>query len=170
MERWDSIGSQFGLPPSSELRALPPPVFQPFPSLDELAAAPPEAAGPRDTGLFEGLLGSRAEAVYVDALEFPEKYEDGVKELLAELVQTQRAPTAAERAILDKAVLDFLATPRPRAERPKPPAPKKLDIRDLPKEELRELAGAAQGHDPHDVVGADVLPVDESGHNPFWWL
>lgn len=165
MERWDSFASQYSLPLSSEMQGLPPPVFQPFPSLDELAAAPPESAR-REVGLFEGMLGDRAEAMYVDALEHPEKYDDGMKALLEDLVHRMRKPTDAERARLDAAVLDFVATPRPKSERPKPPPPKKLDVRDLPDADARR--GGDDGRE--GGAGRDVLPTDETDRPAFWWL
>lgn len=167
MERWDSIASQFSLPLSSEMQGLPPPVFQPFPTVDELVAAPPESAR-REVGLFEGVLGDRAEAIYVDVLEHPEKYEEGLREVAHDLVVRNRKPRDDERAMLDRAVLDFMATPRPKAERPKPPPPKKLDVRDLP----REDAGGSTDNDggAGHGSGRDVVPTDETDRPAFWWL
>lgn len=160
-ERWDSIASQFGLPLSSELTGLPPVAFQKFPTVQELAASdPPASPGTRPTGLFEELLQSRPEAIYIDLLDHPEKFEDGVKELVEELVTKKRELSDRERDLLNRAVLDFLAKPKEKVA-PKPipkKAVEKLEMDELLTEELAEIDDA-----PAAPTATGELPA-------FWWL
>lgn len=152
---WDSIASQYNLPLSSELTALPPVVCPTFPTVAELleTQAPASSSG-KPTGLFEELLQSRPEVLYVDMTEHPEKYEDGVTDLVRELVSSRRELQPEERALLDRAVLDFMASPRPKAERPKKPEPRLT----LPRAD--EAAPV--------VDAPDDLPDGEA--RAFWWL
>lgn len=152
-ERWDSIASQFNLPLSSELTALPPVDFPSFPTVKELATSSETGSPSRPAGLYEELLQSRPEAIYVDVLDHPEKYEDGVKELASELVARRRELTDRERELMNRAVLDFVARPKDRPPAPRPAArasaPAARDDREL------EL-------DPPTTEGNDPPP--------FWWL
>jgi len=162
-ERWDSIASQFNLPLSSELTGLPPVVFPTFPTVQELAASAQLASpGTRPTGLFEELLQSRPEAIYIDILDHPEKFEDGVKELVEELVTHRRELTAQERELMDRAVLDFLAKPK---GQPAPkPMPKKVD-------ERAEMAEALDEELRAEIVEPPAAAAANNGEPPaFWWL
>ena len=67
----------------SELTGLPPQVFPRFPTVVELAASAPPGQSAKPTGLFEELLQSRAEVIYQDLRQHPDKYELGVEELRA---------------------------------------------------------------------------------------
>lgn len=158
MTKWDSIASQFGLPLSSELTGSPPqdsPTFQMLAETDAGAASSSE----RPRGLYEELLQSRPEALYVDTLDHPEKYPEEVRTLVAELVNTRRAPSVEERAMLDLAIIDFVAKPPPKgAERPKPPPPKRIRL-DVPREEMS---------DAFDEEEPEAGPPDTS--KAFWWL
>lgn len=163
-EALDFIASQFGLPLSSELTALPQAVFPPFPKLHELVEAERAPSSSRPKGLFEELLGSRPEAMYLDADAHPEKYEDGALELLRELVATPRELSAAERELLDRSVLAFL-------ERPRPKTPSHAPVREKMSAATFEDDGGADGGDFGLDDGSDVpAPAQGDDPPPFWWL
>lgn len=167
-ERWDSIASQFGLPLSSELTGLPPVAFPSFPTVKELATSTEATSSTRPTGLFEELLQSRPEAIYIDLLDHPEKFEDGVKELVEELVARPRALSDKERDLMNRAVLDFVAKPK---DKPRAPA-KKPEVSRLGMDETlgdEDLATLLAGD-----AGDDDAPIAASSSNgepaPFWWV
>lgn len=148
---------------NSSLAPLPPAPPR-FPSLAELVAEDAAAqtrSTTRPRGLYQELLQSSPDAIYVDSLEHPEKYNDAMLELLRDLANTRRAPTDPERLLLDTAVLDFAASPRPRPEAPKPitqmkPVPK------APK--VEEFSEDAVSSESPDVEGPLTVP------RAFWWL
>lgn len=158
----DSIASQFGLPLSSELKGLPPSAFPKFPALHELVESSTQAsASAKPSGFYEELLGSRPEGLYLDVVDHPEKYEEGVLALTTELVQKPRDLSAPERELLDRAVLSFLEKPRPPL-----PAPAK------------EKKASLQMDDTLDDTPELDMPDNEepaeapSGENAgaFWWV
>lgn len=163
------MASQYNLPSISELTALPPPVSPP--SIQELllGTVGDRSASPssKPSGFYEELMQSRPEALYQDARSAPGKYEEGVTELLEQLVASRREPTAEERARLDAAVLSY-------HERPAPPAPKPktTPVHTQVLSEADEALGErAEGDEP--APGPETtatLPTDETGQNPFWWL
>lgn len=165
-ERWDSIASQFGLPLSSELTGLPPAAFPSFPTVKELAASAADApSSSRPTGLFEELLQSRPEAIYIDTLDHPEKYEEGVGELVRDLVMRSRELTGKERELLNRAVIDLAARPKDK------PAPKK---KAEPKPSLERLA-MEEALDGRDISGPDeaereATPTKGNDLPAFWWV
>ncbi len=117
----DLIALQFGLPLSSELTGLPAAAFPKFPTVGQLAVSIEESTSPnRPTGLFEELLQSRPEALYLDASDHPEKYEDGVLDLARDLVQHKRDLSSEERALLDRAIIDFMAAASKTKPKPLP--------------------------------------------------
>lgn len=152
-KRWDSIASQFNLPLSSELTALPPAVLPTFPTVKQLLEKKALEPSSKPSGLYEELLQSRPEAMFVDTLDHPQKYEGGVPDLLEELTRTRRAPTEEERALLDRAVLDFMTKPRE-----KPPAPKPV-----PRAVLEEPIEPPEAPQAEEAPGGGEM-------KPFWWL
>jgi len=130
---------------------LQPLAFPKFPTVAELVEelGRPASSSDRPRGLFEELLLSRPEELYLDALEHPEKYDPQVLPLTRELISLRRKPTEAERRVLDRAVLDLTEAPRQKAA----PVPRRAPP--PPAERPREAA--------------DPFPELE-GMKPFWWL
>ncbi len=128
---------------------------KPFPNLFELASEDRQSQKvvSRQRGLFEELLG-RPEALFIDSLEFPEKYEEQTSRLLRSLVSGERRledVTAEEMALLDRATVDFASAP--------PPAKKVEQRRTAAPRREAAVAGPVAGED----VPLTELP-------PFWWL
>jgi hypothetical protein len=146
----------------SSLAPLPPSPPR-FPSLAELVAedaASQMRSTVRPRGLYQELLQSNPDAMHVDSLEHPEKYSDSMSELLRDLANTRRAPTEEERLQLDAAVLDFVASPRPRPEAPKPIT----QMRPAPKPAPKEFSEDEVSSESPDVGGPLTVP------RAFWWL
>lgn len=132
-----------------------PPKFPSFVQLAELDRSQPPPA--RSSSVFQALLG-RAEPLYIDSLEHPEKYSPEAVALLGELIAGTKklddlAP--AEQGLLDHATIDFAsATP----EKPRPP----------PQPAPRRAARAVRREpEAEPVAGVDV-PADVQ--QPYWWL
>lgn len=154
MNKPNSSSSKNGFNLFSERNGLKPVVFPSFPTPAELAhaaATVADAPPPKPVGLFEAVLQSRPEAMYEDALEHPDKYEDGVPQLLEDLASSRRATTDTERELLDRAVLDFTrklpAVPKP----PTPPSP----------------PNSPSNYEPGDT---NVFTGPEEEPTAFWWL
>lgn len=127
-----------------------------FPSFSELVgaieSAPPET---KRSGLFLDLVGD-PQVLYQDLLEDPNRYEEGVSNLLQDLTSGQRSIdelSKTEMHLLDRAVLDFNQPKRPRPEPKLAPVPKTKKSRvKLPDEKPPKVIGA-----PRDM-------------EPYWWL
>lgn len=104
--------------------------------------------------MFEQLLLGRPEALYTDALDHKDRYDEPTVELLAELVATQRAPTDRERLLLDQATFDFATTKTAPTDHVKPPPMKKPKKRDEDDEE----------EEPGDAASVPLEAIP-----PFWW-
>lgn len=142
-------------------QVLPPEPPKP-PSLFELVEQPSSTGRP-SVGLFQELLQGRPEAIYLDSLENPDKYDEDLRQLLSELVSTGRRPSFEEHKKLDAAVLTFMEAPRAKAAPPpKPALPKKL-----PEFKRPDFVDSDVGE---EVPGPE--PTLGSGGNPrpFWWL
>jgi hypothetical protein len=148
-----------------------PPAPPKFPSIEELITEQIRASSPdaqrhsrrSRTGMFQELLQSRPEAIYVDSLEHPDKYAEELRALLTELVNTRRQPTSDERLKLDAAVLDFMAAP------PAPRAALKKEqprVTKLPEFKTPDFATHV------DDVAPGPEPALSEGTQPraFWWL
>lgn len=121
-------------------------------SFDSQAALSPYSMPPK--GLFEELLQSRADVLYRDVQQSPDKYAPGLKEILEDMLALHRQPTTEERRQLDLAVYDFNSKPaiKPVAQVQKNQPPRRstpLKWDDEPAEEAGDLL---------------------SGLNPFWWM
>lgn len=143
-------------------QVLPPEPPKP-PALFELVDPPtsPSSMDRPSGGLFQELLQGRPEAMYLDSLDSPDKYDEDLRKLLSELVSTGRRPSFEEHKKLDAAVLTFMEAPRAKAAPPpKPALPKKL-----PEFKRPEFTGGDE-----EVPGPE--PALGSGGNPrpFWWL
>lgn len=105
------------------------------------------------SGLFKGLVGD-PNLLLSDYLKSPEKYEEGVYELLLDLTGGRRTfqdLRPEEQQLLDRSVLDF-STPAKRLAPPPPPAPEP----ESPK--VREI----------EYHEAKAIP-HPSGEIPYWW-
>lgn len=104
---------------------------------------------------------SRPEEMYTDSIEHPEKYDGRVRDLLQELTSARREPTAEERALLDTAVLDFAAKPRPAA-----PAPKKVQPLAKPVEfRTPDFATEVAAESPEEESA-----IPDGQPKAFWWV
>jgi hypothetical protein len=116
----------------------------------------PAASGQRDEGLFSALIGN-PNVLLSDLMENPNKYEDGVYNLLLDLSSNQKDPKSlspTDQDLLNRATLDYNApNRRPPAPVPKPPEPKKVS----PK--AREI----EYHEPVRSPFPGKAP-------PYWWL
>lgn len=155
-KKLDEIASLFGLPTSTEVTGMPS-----LPTLAEMMEEPrsPTSLG-RPKGLFEELLGGNLAALYQDMLLEREKYEPEVVELVQQLMQQKRELTQDERALLDRAVLDFNRRLPVKAAPTKPPTQKKLE---------------PHVEDEHegDLPTRDAIPgvdIPMGVEKPFWWL
>ena len=150
-------------PPPSLPVVMPPEAPKP-PSILALAlepATPPQPA--RGKGLFESLIAD-PRVLFHGLLESPESYENGVSELLQNLVSGRKKRqdlTPQEHSLLDQATVEFAAGKRPQlAGGETPPQPTRQ--RPLTPPEEVELIYSERG--PH-------IPVAEAPTSPpsFWW-
>jgi hypothetical protein len=115
-------------------------------------------------GLFQELMHSRPEPLYVDSTEHPEKYEEGTKELLRDLISSRRPPTPEERKVLDAAVIHYSSPPIPKpapaaAPSKQPVRPKLMDFKSP--DFVTQVAAEA----PAEEAG---IPMSQP--KAFWWL
>jgi hypothetical protein len=111
-----------------------------------------KSPGARSSGLFNGLV-KDPNLLLSDYLKSPEKYEQGVYELLLDLTGGRRKfqdLRPEEQNLLDRSVLDFSAPAR-KPEPPPPPAVKQSPL-------VREI----EYHEP------EAIP-HPSGEIPYWW-
>jgi len=119
-----------GLDFPTKLEPLPELTFPKFPTVEELLQheagtsrhpllqltdVPP----PPERSLFQDLLGGRLEILTQDALDNPDRYEEGTRSLLTELMngaKKREQLSPAEQRLLNRATIDF-ATYQP--EKPK---------------------------------------------------
>lgn len=127
------------------------------PKTFEVASAP--ASARRVTGLFDGVLGGNAAALYQDAIEHPEKYDEQAVGLLTELVQGAKKRVDLEETdirLLDRATLDFASYVKPPAQRKQPTS-------------MTKSAKSVEF-----TEGPDEVPFDENdvpdGTQAYWWL
>jgi hypothetical protein len=133
-----------------------PPQFPAFMQLVELDREQAQAPPARSSGLFEGLLGGRPEALYEDAMANPDKYSPEAQLLLADIVAGKVDPrllSDEQRRLLDLATIDF-ATAKPKAPRRSPKA--------APRPAAPPAAPLERPTPGVDVPGE----VPE----PYWWL
>lgn len=118
-----------------------------FPTVEELLGTVQEVPK-QEEGLFETVLQSRTELMYQDSLEEPDKYPQEVRDLLLDLVSKRRTPTAQERLILDRSVLDF-SRRLPKTVKPSP----------QPSSSSARTSSPPSAPDP---TPGDIV-------SPFWW-
>lgn len=161
------------------LRPLPVSTYLSLVALAQSAPHTPpvsSASRPRGNGLFETLLGDPL-VLYQEVLEDPNRFEDGVVELVQQLVSgatSLDALTSMEKDLLDRAVLDWS---RPRHSSPGPGA-KPSGISSSVPEEV-ELSYAEAMDDPdveleyreHGPPVPLSLTPDLLTETPptFWW-
>jgi hypothetical protein len=138
---------------TSLLPLLPPqpPTFLSF--SDVLAQGEVSGTGKKQEGLFTALVGD-PKVIMADLLSHPSKYEEGVYDLLLELVAGRRSLQQLnenEQQLLDRAVVDFNST----EHAPAPPQP--------PKEAAKPELGEEREIEYHEPVATSVTEV------PYWW-
>ena len=114
-----------------------------FPTVEDLLSGKPhpliqlsETQPPRDTPLFQALLGGRLEVLQQDALYNPERYDEATRHLLMELSVGSKAMTtldAGDQTTLDRATVDYAQFRPPAGKKPKPPSaprPKAVAVQD----------------------------------------
>ena len=103
---------------SSSYQAPQPPTYPKFPTLAQLAEAPPEPKR-RQKGLFEELLAARPEILLQDARENPDSYDSDALEILQQMYDGQKkieSLTQPQQQKLDEATMEFMsATPAQKA-------------------------------------------------------
>ena len=157
---WPTAGLS-GTSTQIRLPSLKPQPFPKFPTFSELAGASVNepVAKPKETGLFEGLMGGDPRALFQDLVSCPHKYQPGTDTLLQQMLSGQKTPdnlTPDERLLLDHATLEYTQPSRiPVEEEPIIPMPKKDD----PANYLPELAD-----------DADDEPPTRGPMNAYWWL
>lgn len=114
-------------------------------------------------GLFESLVGDPI-VLFSGVLDNPDTYEDGVSELLQELVYKKR-PVAElsleERALLDRAAIDFASAKRPR------PPPR---VKPRPSPVRSSLPAPARAACGEEGSNDDRPPIEIPDAPPtFWW-
>jgi hypothetical protein len=140
-----------------------PPTFPTFSQLvEEDRRRQSAVSATKQTGLFSELLGD-PQTLLQDLISDPDKYEDGVYNLLLPLVSGQRKLedlNPEERALLDRAVVDYsqAAKPPPPPEPPTPP----------PKKEKT----AAKGGEPieEEIEYHESNPFPQGAPGAYWWL
>lgn len=163
-----SVGS---LPSSTlaSLPSLPPPSAPHFPNFKELvdhrtfelsAAEEMAPSSSHPVGLFEGLLQGHAELLAADVDEHPERYTPEVPALVRDIMERRKdakALTGQERAVMDRATLDFATYIPPKSKPPSPPR------RSAPRAAAKE---EDEGGTP--IPGLDTPP--EATAPAYWWL
>lgn len=110
----------------------------------------------RNVGLFEGLLRNQYEVLAQDAEDSPEKYDPKVLVLLREILEQKKSVKSlsdVDRALLDRATLDFATFIPPKKKETAPPPPTRPRVREVVSE------------DP--IPGVDVPVTDVPA---YWWL
>jgi hypothetical protein len=152
----------------SSLKPLSPPSFPnfpKFPTLKDCARLAGEEEQQRlerkPDGIYENILGNPA-LLYNDLLKNPDRYEDGVQELLSRLIMGAGTSELEEeeRALLSRATLQYVST-----DPPKPPRPEGKST--ASKKPPRAKASEPSPRKKRPRPGKDV-PVTEM--RPFWWL
>jgi hypothetical protein len=131
------------------------PKFPSFAELVEQDRNQHNSRGTKREGLFSALVND-PRVLWLDLLDSPEKYEDGVSDLIQDLVSGQKRVeelNQEEASLLDRAVLDFSRPTPPRA----PPPPVKV-----PQLKPRD-------HEP-DTVEEQRTELPPEMANAYWWL
>lgn len=132
-----------------------------MPTFFELVDAPTSSEVQKPKGLFETLLGGRAEALFADAEEHPDKYSDETTALMRELVLGQKKLESlplSDQYLLDQATIDFASAPSKPVQAAQPPQTlkKEASVEAIEEEEEEE----------------DEQPFKEGPEAslvPFWW-
>jgi hypothetical protein len=146
-------------PPS--LKPLTPPAPPRSPTLFELAAGPavPTASSSDRPGIYEALIDD-PQVLFQAVLDSPSSYEDGVSELLQELMH-RRTPVRdlgqEQQDLLNRAAIEFATGKSPAPPTPTP-SPRKAA------QPLREVELVHSDQGPHiPEVGLPDAPTT------FWW-
>ena len=149
-----SMLSNAGYPDFSRLNNLmhlQAPLAPRFPTFSELVTESVPEKPKRARGLFAELLGSSAETLFGDLLDHPDKYEDGVAELVQQLISGAKKLeelSEQERDLLNRATLDFAHNP-----------PRKQDA------ELRVAPAPPSPYSDEQEIEMEMPAADA-----FWWL
>lgn len=141
-----------------------------FPRLNDLVdpktfelVNPPVAPTKRPTGLFADVLGGRAEVLFQDAQDHPEKYDPRLLPLLIQLLNGKKNAnelTSDECSLLDRATLDFATYVPPRDE-------KATKVAKAPEV---KTASPNPDDDDFELEESDVAPEGDGEPSPYWWL
>lgn len=140
-----------------------------FPSSFALAGEKPAAAPRGKVGLYEGLIGD-ARVLYQALQEDPERFEDGLEDLLHEILSSNKSTEDLDpekKRALDRAVLDFAMGKTALGEPRKKPAPSGLS-------RAREATGPSMPELEHHE-GGRLIPVERDAPieipdvPTFWW-
>lgn len=156
---------------SNRLRPLQPPTATTFPSWFELAGAVDTGTRPEPKQeLFSALIGD-ARVLFQELLDDPSRFEEGVAELLQQLINSRRTfeeMTPEERDLLNRAAIDFATN--------KSAAPKKVET---PSEgggmpAAARAAMSSEDEEPELEWGESGRHVPLSAELPdspptFWW-
>lgn len=140
----------------NNLTPLSPPAPPRFPTLFELAGAVDTVERPEPkTDLFGNLIGD-PRVLFQDVLDRPEDYEEGLAELLIELLDGRTKPEELDptrRDMLNRSVLDFAQPPRPKQQQP------------VVRQQAPEAMQMAE--DEYEEYYEPELPSEPQ---PFWWV
>jgi hypothetical protein len=146
-----------------------------FPTLSELAAPPiaSPASSPR-RGLFVSLVGDPT-VMFDDLLRSPEKYEEGVSDLLLGMVTGRRSLkdlSPEEMEVLDRATVDLnrktsSSKPDSSPEKSLATAPQQTSSEDSELQKEAAEAKEAKAEERAEAMPADLVPDEEM--IPFWF-
>jgi len=134
----------------------------------------------RQSGLFTALLGD-PKVLYYEILEDPERFEDGVSDLVQQLVagaRTLESLTRDEHNLLDRATLDWStprhrtpgsAEPRPISRDSVPPAVEHLTYEDALADPAVELEYSEDGRHVPILEGSAAPDIPGEAPETFWW-
>lgn len=127
----------------------------PLVALSDMPTPPPQS-------IFQGLLGGRTELLVQDALDHPERYDEPMRNALAELGGKKPGElTAAQLQTLNRATLDFAAY-RPKA-RPAPAAIPQSRTPPPKKPKLLEGGALEDGREPMVETAGGPMSA-------YWWV
>lgn len=112
-------------------------------------------------GMFETFLGSSVPHLQADHDQYPDKYEPELAPLLDALARGTKTLTTlepAERALLDRAVVDYASAPKPKPFKP-PARPREQD----PEPTTRQRPAEDEPRPGVDVPADLEMPA-------YWWI
>lgn len=152
-----------------QLLAPQPPRFPTFLELTQQHQTETETPASRRRGLFEQLLGEPS-ILYNDLLDDPEKYEEGVAQLLLLLIGGKKSLdqlTVEESHLLDRATLDFNIPTSHKPESLTVPIPTRPPEDDSGDERDIEYHEPMRSSQPPMPVHELDSPLE--GSPSFWW-